>query len=544
MQYAALAVAILPTQFVVASSDNMKLSLCPVPALFSLVTANASASAEKCKSFADALKGQIENTTVRQVNYVSAGTNLSIPATHPTCAPFQAAIEFDFCRVQLTTATSSDSSVDLETWLPSDYSGRFLSTGNGGLGGCISYDDMAYTAHRGFAAVGTNNGHDGNYGEPFYKKPGVIEDFAYRAVHTGVLIGKQVAQSFYGKKHKKSYWLSCSTGGRQGFLEAQRFPEDFDGIVAGAPAIDFTGLQASSGSYYGITGTPDSDTFVTSQQWALVVNDTLRQCDGLDGHIDTVLEDPNLCHYRPEALICHDGKTTDCLTPTQVETVRRILSPLYDKRGKLVYPGMQPGVDSSGILWNGQPFLYAADWWKYVIYNDPSYDGNVTLDDIDAAIEANTYGIDAFDGDLSAVRDRGAKILHYHGLQDPLITSDNSERYYNRVARTMSASSEELDEFYRYFRISGMGHCGGGTGAFNIGNSAGTFSKEDPEDNVLSAIVRWVEKDIAPEHVRGTAYTDQSKKTVKFQRNHCRYPLRNRYNGSGDANKAENWQCV
>jgi feruloyl esterase len=203
---------------------------------------------------------------------------------------------------------------------------------------------------------------------------------------------------------------------------------------------------------------------------------------------------------------------------------------------------MQPGVSSAMVLWNGQPFLYAADWWRYVIYDDPSFDGNITVKDIEPAREAETYGIDAFNGDLSGVRNSGSKILHYHGLQDPLITSDNSARYYNLVARTMSLRSCDLDEFYRYFRISGMSHCSGGTGAFNIGNSASTHVGDEPEEDVVSAIIRWVEEGEAPEHILGTAFADAQKTNIKFQRRHCRYPLRNVY-VKGDPNSADSWQC-
>ncbi|KAH7304732.1 tannase and feruloyl esterase [Stachybotrys elegans] len=499
---------------------------------------------KQCSSLAESLAEELSNTTVRLSEYVSAGTNLSIPPTHPSCESVRSAFDFSFCRVALVAHTGPTSNVSLETWLPLNWTGRFLSVGNGGLGGCIDYSDMSYAVGRGFAAVGTNNGHDGNIGLPFFNNPGVIEDYAYRAIHTGVVLGKQITEALYGKKHTKSYYLGCSTGGRQGFMEAQRFPEDFDGIVAGAPAFDFTGLQASSAWYYNIVGTPGSPTFLTPQLWRVVLQDTLKQCDGLDGHVDGVIEDPDLCQYRPEGLLCNGETTTNCLTGIQADTVRRVYSALYDKHGELVYPRMQPGAESSFILWNGTPFPYAIDWWKYVVYNDPSFDGNMTLDDIEAARNTETYGVDAFEGDLSGVKDRGTKILHYHGLQDNLITSDNSARYYNLVSRTMGLRSDDLDDFYRYFRISGMAHCSGGTGAYNIGNRLSGLAGESAEENVLTAIVQWVEGGEAPEHVLGTAFTDFNKTEIKFRRRHCKYPLRNAYSGSGDPDSAESWSCV
>ncbi|KAH6893131.1 tannase and feruloyl esterase [Thelonectria olida] len=500
--------------------------------------------AKKCDAIAKTLNRQLDNTKVNLTQYISAGSNATAPSTHSTCAAFNSEVDFDFCRIRLYTATSEKSGITYETWLPLNWTGRFLSVGNGGLGGCISFDDMAYAAASGFAVVGTNNGHDGNTGLPFYKNREVLKDFAYRALHTGVVLGKQITKTFYGKKHSKSYYLGCSTGGRQGFKEAQDFPDDFDGIVAGAPAFDFNNLQAWSGSFYGITGPPGASTFVTAAQWDLVIKDVLKECDGLDGVVDGIIEDPDLCQYRPENLICGQDEKTNCLTGLQAETVRRVFSPLYDATGTMLYPRLQPGANSTATVWSGVPFQYAVDWWRYVIYNDPSWGPNLTLKDIEAAKKVDTFDIATWKGDLSAARDSGLKVLHYHGLQDPIITSDNSARYYDYVSRTMNLPSDELDEFYRYFRISGMGHCSGGAGAYNIGNRQSGYAGDEPEGNVLSAIVQWVEEGVAPDYVLGTAYTDVTKAKVAFQRKHCKYPLRNSYKGSGNPNVTKSWNCV
>lgn len=508
---------------------------------FAGTLASASDFAGQCAGLAKVLTEQLNNTTVESTEFIGTGSSLLEPARHETCASLNLTATFDFCRVQLTAHTGPESAVRTEAWLPADWNGRFLLTGNGGLGGCIGYESMAYAATRAFATVGTNNGHDGNWGLPFYQKPGVIEDYAYRAIHLGAQLGKQTAKLLYGKEHDKAYYLGCSTGGRQGFMEAQNFPDDFDGIIAGAPAFDFTGLQVSSGSAFGFTGTKDSDTFLTPEEWSRVLNDTLAQCDHLDGHVDTIIEDPDLCQYRPESLLCAPGETKNCLTPTQVGTVRNIFSPVYDTKGQLVYPRMQPGADSSRILWSGAPFNYAVDWWRYVVYEDPTFDGAVKLEDIEPAREVETYGVDAFDGDLSGIRDSGGKIIHYHGLQDPIISSDNSARYYNHVSRTMGLRSADLDAFYRYFRISGMAHCSGGTGAYNVITQV-TDGGVKPEDDLLGAIVRWVEDGEAPDHVLGTAFTDETRSEVKLQRQHCRYPLRNVY-VEGDPSLAESWKC-
>ncbi|TDZ13832.1 putative feruloyl esterase B-2 [Colletotrichum spinosum] len=318
-------------------------------------------------------------------------------------------------------ATSSRSGFKLEAWLPQNWTGRFLSTGNGGLGGCVQYEDLDYASSLGFATVATNNGHDGMSGASFLNNPDVIEDFAYRALHTG------------------------------------------------------------------------------------------------------------------------------CLTHTQVETLRAIYEPLVDAAGDLVYPRLQPGAELTGApqtYFTGRPFG-AADWFKYAIFNDSGWDP-LTLEPADYVLSSalNLFNIETFDGDLSAFRARGGKILHYHGLADGTISSENSPRYYEHVSRTMGAGPAALDEFYRFFRISGMAHCGGGPGAAFIGNRAQSVADLDPENNVLMAVVRWVEEGAAPEFVRGTAYVGGSGEAgVDFTRRHCRWPRRNVFRG-GNYKDENAWACV
>jgi feruloyl esterase len=351
---------------------NMKLSLWASLLTASTVFASPTSCPVQSNNFTStcaslAAKLSIENGTVEFSQFVAAGTNLSLPAYDPTCAQAPILTTADMCRVGLTVATSDRSSFRMEAWLPSNWTGRFLSAGNGGLNGCIGYADLAYTSALGFAAVGTNNGHDGTSGEPFFNNPDVVEDFAYRALHTGVVVGKEIAETYYGKAHEKSYYLGCSTGGRQGFKSAQDFPDDFDGIVAGAPALAFNNLTSWSGHFYPITGPPNSSTFVTSAQWIGVHIDVLKQCDALDGFADGILEDPLRCQYDPSGLVCPEGtNSTVCLTPTQVETVKAVFSPLVNDDGDLVYPRLQPGAEivAAFTLFNGVPFSYTADWFK------------------------------------------------------------------------------------------------------------------------------------------------------------------------------------
>ncbi|KAJ2904929.1 tannase and feruloyl esterase [Zalerion maritima] len=504
----------------------------------------------QCSSLSSTLS--LPNTaTVWFTEYLPQGTNLTLPDNNVTCGRASQVIPVDLCRVALSVSTSTSSEISLEVWLPAPslWTGRFLSTGNGGLSGCIQYEDIAYAASFGFASVGANNGHNGTSGEPFLDSPEVVADFAYRSVHTGAVVGKEVSRQFYGREHDKSYYIGCSTGGRQGFKSAQDFPGDFDGIVAGAPAIAFGNLSSWSGHFYPVTGADadGNEAWVPPELWAAVHQDVLAQCDGLDGAEDGILEDPELCGYTPENLVCASGAAGACLTGAQAETVAKVFEDLRGEDGSLVYPRMQPGSEilASYVYYSGMPFVYAADWYRYVVYNDPSWDpASLSVGDYTAASSLDPYGISTWKGDLSPFSSRGGKILHYHGLMDAIISSSNSPRYYNHVAGAMGLTSEELDEFYRFFRISGMGHCGGGDGAYAVGNTAAGYWTDDEDGNMLMAMVRWVEEGVAPEWVEGAKLGDDG--SVEWRRRHCKYPKRNVFVGGegGDSEDPDLWECV
>ncbi|KAH7161112.1 tannase and feruloyl esterase [Dactylonectria macrodidyma] len=512
-----------------------------VPSSILLLSAGVATcfSATQC----DSLKWRLSlpNTKVLETTFVAAGTNLTFPDNDATCGRGSQVVSANICRVSLFVTTSPTSNVSMEAWLPLDWNGRFLGVGNGGLAGCLKYEDVNYGVSHGFATAGANNGHNGTSGLPFYNNPGVVEDYVYRSVHLTAELGKQVTRKFYGKKHTKSYYLGCSTGGRQGFKEAQDFPHDFDGIVAGAPAFDLNALMYWTGQFYIATGPPGSETFLTASQWELVYSDILTQCDGLDGSVDGVLEDPSLCQYRPEDLICAPDQSSDCITGTQAATVRAVFSPVYGAEGDLVYPRLQPGANATDRFFAGEPHQYPVEWFRYAIYNDPNWDpATLNVQDWLKAKAEDPFKVSTWKGDLSAAKDRGTKILHYHGLEDNAITSDNSARYYDHVSRTMNLPSENLDDFYRYFRISGMAHCRGGNGAYMIGSDQATFTSYEPNGNALAAIVRWVEEGIAPDYILGVQNPGEGNMTRK----HCKYPRRNVYKGTGDTNDVDNWECV
>lgn len=490
------------------------------------------------------------NSTLKIIEYVPAGTNLTFPGNDPSCARPSQVVLADLCRVALSIPTSNRSSVIFEIWLPKNWTGRFLGTGNGGIDGCIKYEDMAYTTQYGFATTGSNNGHNGTGGLAFFQNPEVVTDFSWRSLHTTVVTGKQLLKSFYGKGHKKSYYLGCSGGGRQGVQAADMFPEDYDGIVAGCPGINFNYLSSWRASFYPITGPSNTSDFIESGTWtSLIHNEILRQCDGLDGVIDNIIEDPTLCNFRPESLICSTSNSTDCLTPAQVQVVRKVYSPLYGNQGQLIYPGLQPGAEVMAVqrLLAGKPFSYSEDWFRYVVFANSSWDP-LTFDISDASIaeRLNPSNVRTWPSSLEPFRSRGGRLIAYHGGQDNQITETDTERFYNYLSVGMSSPSGDLDTWFRFFRIPGMFHCNGGPGAWSFGQgaTAATGISFHPDVNILAAIVQWVENGTAPETVTGTKFiNDTVEMGEAYQHRHCRYPYRSTYiNGPPAA--LSSWTCI
>lgn len=370
------------------------------------------------------------------------------------------------------------------------------------------------------------------------------------SVHTGVETGRQLVQPFYGETANNSYFLGCSLGGRQAIKAAEMFPDDFDGVVAGSPAVDFVNLYSWRARFYPLTGPAGSVDFITTAFWKTKIHEeVLRQCDALDGVSDGIIEDPTRCHFDPAPLLCGDSSNSSaCLSPQQIDIVRKIFEPYFWENGTLLFPRMNPGgeIMSADGLYNGQPWALSQNWFRYAVYNNPNWDpANYTLADAHFAASFNPGTIRTWPRSLSAFQDRGGKIVMFHGLQDNQITSFNSPRFYEHLSDGMSYTPEQMDEFIRFFRISGMFHCNSGPGAWVVGQQGGSAAQGafDRESNVLAALVDWVEQGVAPETITGTKFVNDSATVgVAFQRRHCRWPLRNTYLG-GDSNDPDSWEC-
>ncbi|RYP90817.1 hypothetical protein DL770_003078 [Monosporascus sp. CRB-9-2] len=262
--------------------------------------------------------------------------------------------------------------------------------------------------------------------------------------------------------------------------------------------------------------------------WPIIHDDILAQYDEIDGLRDGVLESPDLCEYTSDSLICAEGQTIGCLTPTRVETVRTIYSPLVGEDGSLTYPRMQLGsedTEAPAAYYYGVPFI-EYDWFKYVVFNDSDWDPfSLAPPDYTFIHNQKPFDVETWKGDLSGF-------------------NEISPFYYEHVSETMGLSPSEMDDFYHLFRISGMAHCEGGPGAAFMGNTRRNMATEDPDKNVLWSIVRCVEQGIVPDTITGTAYVNGSKSAGEaFKRKHCRWPFRNVYQG-GDPDLEDSWGCV
>ncbi|KAF8189512.1 Tannase/feruloyl esterase [Mycena galopus ATCC 62051] len=509
---------------------------------FTLTSASGADWNTTCLSFRIGL--HLDNTTILNTTYINAPANITTPGICQSTALVAASAPL--CRVQFIINTTSTSSVYAEAWLPDTWYGRIISLGNGGLGGCLDYNGLDYTTSLHFASVNTNNGHDGGGGSDpgdahqFLNNPEVINDFAFRAVHVGAEIGKQIVEAYYARAAAKSYFLGCSTGGRQGTQAALKFPNDFDGILAGAPATDFNNAAGSLGMisrYFGAPASPSgsSPKGIPAELWEVVTQEILRQCDALDGVVDGIITDSDACQFRPEALQCGGNMTENCLSPTQVEALHNLYSPLYGLEGQLLYPRFPPGAEADPLATATFPGMapFLSNWLRFAVLNVTEYDfSNFGLADIALMDQINPGGIATFDGNLSAFRNRGGKFITYHGSRDPLLSPTNSKRVYDLISHTLSLPL--LDDFYRLFQIPGMGHCGTGLGANAFGQGVLGFGvtgiANTSSHNILLALVDWVEGGVAPDTIIGTA-VDGSVRT------HCRYPQRSVWNSSA-------WICV
>jgi feruloyl esterase len=425
-----------------------------------------------------------------------------------------------FCRVAATLTPTSDSDIKVEVWLPtSGWNGKLEAVGNGGWAGVIEYGALATAVRRGYAAASTDTGHVGGSGAFVLGHPEKFVDFAYRSEHEMTVKAKAIVNAFYGSGPKFSYWNGCSTGGRQGLAEVQRYPDDFDGVIAGAQANPRTHLNA-----WHLTiakaALSDPAAFIPPDKYRLIHKAVLDQCDALDGLKDGLLDDPTACRFDPSRL--------DFLTPRQIETVRAVLSPAKTKAGVEIFPGYVPGAELGwgGVIAGPEATPLSSDHYRYVVFKDPKWDWRTFDLDRDVAIadKVDAGTINAIDPRIDPFVRRGGKLLMYHGWSDQLVGPLTSVNYYDSVVKALGAAKAR--DAVALFMVPGMGHCGGGEGP-------NTF-------DMLGALEQWVEHGKAPRRVTAS---HASSGAVDRTRPLCPYPQRATYTGSGSIDDAANFVC-
>jgi feruloyl esterase len=502
---------------------------------FGLVLVLFMASQSQAATCESLLALSLANTTITVAQMVAAGA-FSPPVAGRGKAHEAAALKQlpAFCRVAATLNPSTDSDIKIEVWMPlAHWNDKFQAVGNGGWAGFVTYGGigrgMAEALKRGYATASTDTGHTGNTAAPFLGHPEKLVDFGYRAVHEMTVAAKAIIDAFYGTRAKFSYWNGCSSGGRQGLMEAQRFPADYDGIIAGAPANPQTRL-ASWNVYVGQAALKNPANMIPATKYPMIHRAVLDACDALDGLKDGLIDDPTRCRFDFKTLQCTNQDSSSCLTVEQVELARTVTSPaVHSKTGEVIFPGLALGAELgwANKIGGPEPSPLGTDYFKYVVFRDVNWDWRTF--DLDSAValadRTDNGTTNAINADLAAFNRRGGKLLLYHGWSDQHFSALSTINYYTSVVEKMG--SVQTSEWLRLFLAPGMGHCGGGEGpnAFDA----------------VTALEQWVEHSSAPKQIIASHRTDGK---VDRTRPLCPYPQVAKYKGSGSIDEAANFSCM
>jgi pimeloyl-ACP methyl ester carboxylesterase len=463
-----------------------------------------------------------------------------------------------FCSVTILATPTNDSLINYLLWLPvSGWNGRFEATGNGGYGGNVAIDApaMVYAIKQRFAVAATDMGtapSANNNADALVGHPQKWIDWGSRSTHLMTTLSRRVMRAFYGRQPDYAYFNGCSTGGQQALLLAQRYPNDFDGILAGAPAHDRTHVHTAVVWLFAQTHR-NAASYITPDKVTLIANAILKACVKKSGGApgDTFLTDPRKCDWKPSELRCTSPTQTNCLNDDQVRAATAIYAGPKDPiTGRKIFPGNPKGAESSSSFgWNANQsgaepnfgslfkWVFGATWrWQ-------DFDFHSDMHAVDRLLAPL---LNVTSPNLDNFRARGGKLLMYHGFADPLISPQTSIDYYTRVAQREDGQTQN---YFRLFMVPGMNHCHGGPGPHVFGNQySGNIAINEPPVNdaghhALRALMAWVERDRAPDRLIATKYVgDQPSLGIAMQRPICPYPQMARYRG-GDVTKAESFVC-
>jgi hypothetical protein len=506
--------------------------------------------AASCESLAAA---KLPNATITAAQTNPAGT-----FTPPVPKPRLLNGLPEFCRVTAVLRPSSDSNIQAEVWLPSsNWNEKFRAAGNGGFAGAINYNDMAHALRDGYATASTDTGHvaDGTDARWALGHPEKVVDFGYRAIHEMTVFAKSIVNEFYSKAPQRSYFTSCSNGGRQALMEAQRYPNDYDGIIAGAPANNWTGLLS-----YGLANLQslivEPGAYIPDRKIPAISSAVLRACDASDGLEDGIVSDPPRCHFKPETLLCNGPDSDSCLTEPQVTSLKKIYSGFASANvGNKSFPGFSPGGEDGDGGW--KPWIigrapnesagsaYVRNFFSNIVYSQADWDFKTA--DVNAARQLAEQKsapiLNSTNPNLAPFQKRGGKLILYHGWSDPAIPAQNTVDYYNSLIAALTLQT--TSSFVRLYMVPGMQHCVGGPGPSLFGQWGAALS-HDPQHDIQQALAQWVEKGTAPEAIIAIKYAKglDSSSGVVMSRPLCPYPQAAQYKGSGDTNDAANFTCT
>jgi feruloyl esterase len=433
-----------------------------------------------------------------------------------------------FCRVAATLNPSSDSDIKVEMWLPAaGWNGKLQAVGNGGWAGVISYPALAAAVAAGYAGVSTDTGHVGGTASFALGHPEKLIDLSYRSQHEMTVKAKSVIEAYYGMPAKASYWNGCSQGGRQGLAEAQRYPDDFDGIIAGAAAWNQAQLHAGRlalNAY--VNRTADSN--IPQSKYRMVHDAVLNACDALDGVKDGVIENPALCKFDPKTIQCEGADGPSCLTAAQVETARALYSPVRNpSSGAEIYPALQRG---SELVWNvtggPEPIGTALEAFKFVVFGDANWNWRRFNPSTDIEKTMRAFEVMATsDTNLKPFFSRGGRLLMYHGWNDTQVAPEQSTKYFNAVVS--HAGKSAIGKSIQLYMVPGMNHCAGGDGT-------DTFDK-------MAAMEAWAASGKAPDSIVASHVAAGK---VERTRPLCPYGKVAKWKGAGSTDEAASFVCA
>jgi len=505
-----------------------------------------SVSAATCEGLAGL---KLPDTTITAAQSVAPGA-FAPPTGSP--APYKELPAF--CRVAGVIKPTNDSEIKFEVWMPSaNWNGKFHGVGNGGFAGSISYTGLAGALARGYATASTDTGHSGGDASWALGHSEKIADYGYRAIHEMTEKAKLVIKAFYGDGPKRSYFASCSNGGRQALMEAQRYPNDYDGVIAGAPANAFS--QILTGFAWNMQLLlNDPASYIPAKKLKAIETAVLAACDARDGVTDGVLDDPTKCGFDPAVLLCKGAETDECLTEKQIAALKKIYAGPRNTKGQQIIPGFTPGGETGLGGWTpwitgatptaALQFFFSTQAFKNMVYNDPNWEYK-TFDlerDGKVANEKLAPVLNATDPNLNAFSARGGKLILYHGWNDAALPPMNTINYFQSVVARLG--QRQANGFMRLYMAPGMQHCAGGPGPDNFGQIV-TRAQSDPQHDLTLALERWVEQGVAPEAVIATKRQGATPEAPALRtRPLCPYPQVARFKGSGSTDEAANFSCV